>query len=668
MAQNLVTKNYRNDNANRFIEDIGNPNNSLYLFAGEPDPWFAGIIPQPYDDTQITVIEPYRSMLFGKQITPQNVMLMHPNYQYQYNTVYAMYDDADPLIWTKQFYATVNAGAFSHTFKCLDNNNGVPSTVQPNFSDVDAMDDAYMTSDGYTWKYLCSVDSSTISSFATPNWFPCGANASVENAAIPGSIDVIQTLSGGNGYSNYLTGVFSISDIRLNSNDYVYAVNAYASPLQHFYDGCVIYITSDVLGDSAGQFRTIVSYLVNSSCNFIELDTPFVNVPQNGAQYTIYPGISIVGDGTETDTAVAWAVVNASTNSIASAQVLYRGGGYKYATANVYAATVVGVGSNATLRPIYSPPGGHGANIDQELGATAVGISVVFNETEGNTIFANCDYQRIGLIKNPTFSNVQVNFSSVSSIFVGGETVLDVGIIALQAVGQISANSNLLLASNSDFTNQLNVDNDVVYTDGTNYQFNTVAGIINSTAIELANNATWTTNALTVYLANVLSSSVLTGSGFNYVNLDQVNAPISVGDYLIGEVSGSFGIVGSVYRSGQQKTFSTFLATWQYFGSLLSGTFQNNESVQKNLVENTANADLASVASNNSVLYVSNTFGIMNIGDRLTGNISGATFQVTSIWPPEINFESGSILYLENFSAVSRNLTRSEQYQLVLTF
>lgn len=330
MVNNLVTKNYRNDNAKRFIENVGNPNNSLYLFAGEPDPWFAGIVPTPYDDIQITVIEPYRSMLFGKQITPQNVMLMHPYYPYMYNTVYAMYDDADPLLFTKQFYVTINAGAFSHTFKCLDNANGSLSTIPPNFADVDAADDAYTTSDGYTWKYLCSVDSSTISSFATPNWFPCGSNASVTAAAVPGSIDIIQSLSGGNGYSNYLTGVFSISDIRLNSNDYIYAVNTYASPLQHFYDGCVIYITSDVIGDSAGQFRTIQAYLVNSTCKYIQLDTPFINVPQNGAQYIIYPGITITGDGTETDTAVAWAVVNASTNSIASAQVLYRGGGYKY--------------------------------------------------------------------------------------------------------------------------------------------------------------------------------------------------------------------------------------------------------------------------------------------------------------------------------------------------
>jgi hypothetical protein len=74
----LVTTNYRNYNAKAFMNTISNEN--LYMFAGEPDPWFAGIVPQAYDDVQQTVVEVYRSMLFGKQITPQNVMLMIPNY------------------------------------------------------------------------------------------------------------------------------------------------------------------------------------------------------------------------------------------------------------------------------------------------------------------------------------------------------------------------------------------------------------------------------------------------------------------------------------------------------------------------------------------------------------------------------------------------------------
>jgi hypothetical protein len=315
-----------------------------------------------------------------------------------------------------------------------------------------------------------------------------------------------------------------------------------------------------------------------------------------------------------------------------------------------------------------SPPGGHGSQVDQELGATAVGLSVVFNETENGTIFANCDYQRIGIIQNPLFANVQVNFGSVSSIFIGGETINDVNIVELSGMGSITANSGVLSATGSDFMNQLSIGEGVVYTDGTNYQFNTVLSTVNSSVIYLSNVCSWTSNTITLYAAEVISSGVLIGTAYNQINLNQVNGPINTGDYLVGTSSGAFGIVTAVYRSGQQKPFSTFLGTWQYTGQVLSGTFQLNESVQKNLVENYANADLASVASNNSVLYVSNTYGIVDVGDTLTGNVSGATFHVTGIWPPEITFESGNILYIENMPAISRNLTRSENFTLILTF
>ena len=115
---------------------------------------------------------------------------------------------------------------------------------------------------------------------------------------------------GGNGYSNYLNGTFTINDIRLNGNDYTYAVNAYGSPYADFYNDCIIYIAANPYGNSAGEYSKILNYAVNSTTKWIQLETPFQNVPQNGAQYLIYPSVLIQGSGTETNTAVAWAVVN----------------------------------------------------------------------------------------------------------------------------------------------------------------------------------------------------------------------------------------------------------------------------------------------------------------------------------------------------------------------
>ena len=127
---------------------------------------------QPYDDVYDTVIDVYRNMLFGKYLGSNDVIQVIPNYQYVPSTIYAMYDDADPLLFTKQFYTIVNATSYFHVFKCLSNNNDSPSTIPPNFADIDARDAAYFTSDNYCWKYMYSVNSATVSKFSTTSWFP----------------------------------------------------------------------------------------------------------------------------------------------------------------------------------------------------------------------------------------------------------------------------------------------------------------------------------------------------------------------------------------------------------------------------------------------------------------------------------------------------------------
>lgn len=61
----LVTTNYRVDAAKRFIAEISNTGNTYYLCTGSPNPWFAGIVPQPYDDVYDTCVDVFRSLLFG---------------------------------------------------------------------------------------------------------------------------------------------------------------------------------------------------------------------------------------------------------------------------------------------------------------------------------------------------------------------------------------------------------------------------------------------------------------------------------------------------------------------------------------------------------------------------------------------------------------------------
>ena len=87
--------------------------------------------------------------------------------------------------------------------ECIDNNNGANSYVKPTLTSTSG---TFKTGDGYVWKYMYSVDSSSNSKFTTTNYIPVSTNAAVQGNATPGSIDVIQITDGGNSYFVYETG------------------------------------------------------------------------------------------------------------------------------------------------------------------------------------------------------------------------------------------------------------------------------------------------------------------------------------------------------------------------------------------------------------------------------------------------------------------------------
>ena len=148
-----MTALYKKNSAQNFIDAVAFPNSTFYAFAAEHKARIGGLVPTPYDDVYDTTINPYRTMLFGKQIAAGDVSLMIKRYDYTLGTIYYKYDDADPLLMSHQFYAIVNASSYYHVYKVLDNNNFSPSTIQPDFSSVDLNNDTFTTSDGYQWKY-----------------------------------------------------------------------------------------------------------------------------------------------------------------------------------------------------------------------------------------------------------------------------------------------------------------------------------------------------------------------------------------------------------------------------------------------------------------------------------------------------------------------------------
>lgn len=421
MAEKTLLTNYFNlHNAKQFRESISETANSIYyVFAGRSNPYSSGDDSIPtIDNTNFNVnIDPYKQIVFGKKVSNTDVKIMVPRYNWVSNTVYTPYRSNSNLD-TSNFYAVVNSVSNFYVFKVLDNNNGSPSTIKPDFNETGADDEFYSTSDGYVWKYMYTIDRSTFEKFATEDYIPVVPNANVTGNAVSGSIDVILVTFAGSSYNTYLSNTFISTDITVGGNNLIYNIANNASSDNDFYNGSFIYIKD---GTGLGQVRKILNYNVSGSTKTITIDSSFTTAPDITSVYEITPSVSIVGDGTG---AKARAIVNtSSSNTISKVEIIEKGSGYTFASASVVGNTG-GISNLATLSVVLGPKNGHGSDPEYELGGKYLGISVTFANNESGTIPIQNDFRTIGLLKDPYFSNVVLTIATSTGIFSDNETIV----------------------------------------------------------------------------------------------------------------------------------------------------------------------------------------------------------------------------------------------------
>ena len=146
--------------------------------------------------------------------------------------------------------------------------------------------------------------------------------------------------------------------------------------------------TVKISGD--GQGATAVATIINGKIDKI-------TVTNSGNNYSNANNITITvsGDGTGAN---AIAQVNTSSNTISNIVVINPGLNYTYADVTV---TDTGSGSNASVRAIISPPGGHGSDALRELGGAYLVLNPRLQRSEGDKFSVTNDYRQISLIANP---------------------------------------------------------------------------------------------------------------------------------------------------------------------------------------------------------------------------------------------------------------------------
>ena len=611
----LIPNNYRLHMANQFVESFNEAANTLYyMFSGTSTPFSGGVVPPILDTPNATQFNAYNNMLFGKHIRSSDVSLMAYAYPWTSGTSYSMYDDTDITLPNKSFYVYVYQSNTYYVFKCLYNNSGGTSTQPPTFADTSASDTYYKTSDGYIWKYMYQIDSTTFNKFATNQYIPIVADSNVTANAVPGAVDIVVVQSGGTGYNNYFSGKFYAGSVTNGTQPLCVLANT-ASSVNNYYNGCYLYITG---GTGSGQYRKITSHSANNLGTYVTLDSAFASIPDNTTTYDISPAVVILNSSDTAPTTIARALVNSSiSNSIYQVQVLNRGSGVYNAGAYVYASNAVGVSNTAVIRVISGPTGGHGANVGAELYSSRVGLSVKFSNTESNTIPSVNDYQTIGILKDPLFSNVVFTTTGLNGSFQVGETIT-------QSIANVSANI--------------------------------------------------TTTATGIVVATSPGSLQVTNASGSFA----LSTNSSVGT-IIGQTSAANAQISAILNNGVSKYFETFVQMYSYAGSYTGAyAFTPNEVVYQGTSNTTPAPGIQSIATSNAVffsnnaagtqVYLTSKLGPLYSSATIQGVSSGAIFNINTSTSPDLVMESGQVLYLENFDAVSRSGTQSETIKLILEY
>lgn len=416
-----------------------------YAFASNPVENTDGIQAETLD-RQSAYFENNWRILFGKKLANTDLVPVIDKISWASNTVYDRYDNTQDLS-NSQFYVVTDPtepGGYYHVFKCIDNANGEPATEKPD--QVQAA--SFTKSDGYTWRYIYSISTANYSKFATDEYVPVFANATIVSGAYDYTgVEVVPIVNSGAGYDAYHTGV-----IRSKPNTTVLQIESEASSVANFYQNNAIYITNN--NSPTSELITISTYVSNSSGNWVILAEAANtdNITPGITSYYISPRVLFDTDGDETPK--AYTVVSNTSNSIANVVIIDPGYGITRANASIVTSVVSPVAQEANVYCIVPPPAGHGSRPESELHTQGISFSIVFSGSEANTIPYSVLYNKIGIVKNPYAIETDATkgspytsntFSSVLKGNVSGHTFL----VGDEVMGRDSGAKGIVAFANS---------------------------------------------------------------------------------------------------------------------------------------------------------------------------------------------------------------------------
>ena len=391
----ILTNSFRLKQTELFLDAFENsPSKNIYIGIGRPNVWQDELNPDIPIDNITTISDCYMTLIGLKKLTTADVVNVVPRFDWQTGTKFVPYSNIDENIFLHptqdELDAATLGGYTAGSFYCMTDNYNVykclkagasVSTIKPTLETFTPFE----TADGYIWKFMFKLSAAMADKFLTDAWLPVVVLSSddgslqwqVQQNAVDGSINSIDILAGGSGYTKSFSGTVvsaTSSSITLD-----------AAPGATDLTNETVYIDS---GLGQGQFFKISAYNTGSKVATITGGT-FSPIPNATSTYKIVPTITLQGNGTNFK---ARPVISGATIT----DVVVQNAGQDYTFGNI----VLSSGTGYELNAAVSPFGGHGANPITELGGSYLMVSTLLEYQEGGDIITDNDYRRVLLITN----------------------------------------------------------------------------------------------------------------------------------------------------------------------------------------------------------------------------------------------------------------------------
>lgn len=217
----IITNKFRIHNSEQFQEAFSEASgNTFYLGIGRPQPFVTSTrgdgrtnnegtdaLPVTPIDNENTQNFTYDDLLACKKVASTNAGFAIPRRNWTTATVYDYYrHDYGEYITGGTTAQTSTSGATTlydatfyvlttarNVYKCLDNNNGGTSTVEPTGTSTTIL----ATADGYKWKYIYTLTAAQQADFLSVDFMAVSTNGTVSAAAVDGAINIIKIKTAG---------------------------------------------------------------------------------------------------------------------------------------------------------------------------------------------------------------------------------------------------------------------------------------------------------------------------------------------------------------------------------------------------------------------------------------------------------------------------------------